>query len=124
LEEVDYLESTQQPGCLVFLDFAKAYDRLDRGWLRRCMGALGFGPGACRWVDVLIGGSVARVAFNGWRTALFPVLSGVPQGGPLSPLLYVIGAQPLASRLRQLQTQGVIRGIFMPDGTAAPVCHQ
>ena len=124
LEEVDYLEGTQQPGCLVFLDFAKAYDRLDRGWLRRCMGALGFGAGACRWVDVLLGGSEARVSFNGWRTSLFPVLSGVPQGSPVSPLLYVIAAQPMASRLRQLQTQGWIRGISLPDGTCAPVCHQ
>ena len=124
LEEVDFLEATQQPGCMVFLDFAKAYDRLDRGWLRRCMGALGFGARACRWVDVLLGGSLARVSFNGWRTDAFPVLSGVPQGSPLSPLLYVIAAQPLASRMRQLQTQGRVRGISLPDGSSAPVCHQ
>ena len=95
-----------------------------RGWLRRCMGALGFGARACRWVDVLLGGSLARVSFNGWRTDAFPVLSGVPQGSPLSPLLYVIAAQPLASRMRQLQTQGRVRGISLPDGSSAPVCHQ
>src|SRR5689334_7297073 len=26
LEEIDYLEEVQQPGCIVFLDFGKAYD--------------------------------------------------------------------------------------------------
>jgi len=48
------------------------------------------------------------------------VLSGVAQGSPLSPALYVIAAQPLASRLRQLQREGVISAITLPDGTAAP----
>ena len=28
LEEVEYLQQTGQPGCIVFLDFSKAYDRL------------------------------------------------------------------------------------------------
>ena len=27
LEEIEYLQQTGQPGCLVFLDFSKAYDR-------------------------------------------------------------------------------------------------
>ena len=124
LEEVDYLEATHQPGCMVFLDFAKAYDRLDRSWLRLCMHRLGFGPGAMRYLDLLLADTEARVLFNGWRTAPFPVRSGVPQGSPLSPLLYVVAAQPLASRLRLLTIQGLLHPIRLPDGTWAPVSHQ
>ena len=30
LEVVEYLQQTGQPGCMVFLDFIKAYDRLSR----------------------------------------------------------------------------------------------
>ena len=45
LEEIAYLEETQQPGVMLFLDFEKAFDRLDRAWIERCMSAVGFGPG-------------------------------------------------------------------------------
>ena len=63
-------------------------------------------------------------AFNGWRSASFPERSGVQQGSPLSPLLYVLAAQPLASHLRHQTRQGVIRSITMPNGQPAPVSHQ
>jgi hypothetical protein len=34
LEEIDYVqEQPGQQGCILFLDFEKAYDRLDRDWL-------------------------------------------------------------------------------------------
>ena len=66
----------------------------------------------------------ATATFNGWRSASFPERSGVQQGSPLSPLLYVIAAQPLASHLRRQSQVGVIRPITMPDGQPAPVSHQ
>ena len=88
LETIDFHQHSQQPGVLLFLDFEKAFDRLDRPWMERCMAAVGFGAGAQRWVSLLHAGTTARVAFNGWHTARFPVQSGVFQGSPLSPLLF------------------------------------
>ena len=124
LEEVDYLEATQQPGVIAFVDFEKAYDKVSRPWAVRCMQAMGFGPRAVRWVRLLHNGTRAKCRFNGFHTREFPVVSGVAQGSPLSPALYVIAAQPLAARLRQLQRTGVIAGIELPDGTMAPPSHQ
>ena len=43
--EITYLEGTQQPGVMLFLEFDKAFDRLDRAWKERCMAAVDFGPG-------------------------------------------------------------------------------
>ena len=44
LEEIDYLQEVGvqqgQQGCVLFLDFEKAYDRLDREWLSKCMAAM------------------------------------------------------------------------------------
>ena len=77
LETIDFHQHSQQPGVLLFLDFEKAFDRLDRPWMERCMAAVGFGAGAQRWVSLLHVGTTARVAFNGWHTARFPVQSGV-----------------------------------------------
>ena len=124
LEEVEYLQQTGQSGCMVVLDFSKAYDRLDRQWVSRCMASMGFGQRACKWVSIMLHCTTATAAFNGWQSASFPEASGVQQGSPLSPLLYVIAAQPLASHLRLQAQLGVLRPILMPDGQPAPVSHQ
>ena len=88
------------------------------------MSSMGFGQRARRWVSMMLQNTTATAAFNGWRSASFPERSGVQQGSPLSPLLYVLAAQPLASHLRHQTRQGVIRPITMPDGQPAPVSHQ
>jgi len=126
LEEVDYLAAVQQPGCVLFLDFEKAYDRLDRGWLFQSMASLGFPASAMRWVQLLLQGTVGRIMYNrGFQSREFSIESGCAQGSPLSPLLYVLAAQPLAAKCRQLQRdQQGFSSITMPDGSAAPVCHQ
>ena len=124
LEEIAYLQATRQPGVQVFLDLAKAFDRIDRAWILRSLAALGVPEGALRWVQVLHGGTCASVAYNGWVTQPFPVCSGVFQGSPLSPILYVAASQPLAALTRRLAAQGAVRPILLPSGQAAPVLHQ
>jgi hypothetical protein len=128
LEEVDWLECPSavdgRQGCLVFLDFEKAYDRVDRGWLMRCLQHMGFREGCCRWVQVLLAGTGAQVLVNGFRTRRIALTSGVAQGSPLSPLLFNICQQPLASYMQHLQGSAAIRGIPLPDGHLAPPTHQ
>jgi exonuclease III len=126
LEEIDFLQEEQQPGCIVFLDFEKAYDRLNRGWLLRCMEAMHFPESSRRWVRLLLAGTQGCITFNsGHRSRVFDIPSGCAQGSPLSPLLYVIAAQPLAARCRQLQREGRITSIGLPSGQGpAPCCHQ
>ena len=126
LEAVDYVQQQQgQQGCLAFLDFEKAYDRLDRTWLFKCMAAMGLPDVSVRWVRLLLEGTSGRVLFNGGHLSRsFCIPSGCAQGSPLSPLLYVLAAQPLAARCRQLQREGAADSIAMPDGTPAPPCHQ
>ncbi|CAL8471720.1 g11262 [Coccomyxa elongata] len=60
------------------------------------MAAVGFGPGAQRWVHILHLCTTARVAYNGWYTDAFParalhtfVAANRPViGGTLAPLFY------------------------------------
>lgn len=124
LEELDYVTDTNASACLVGLDYNKAYDRVNRGWLHRCMEALGLPSEAQRWVSLLLQGTRAQVIVNGALSRAFAVPAGCAQGSPLSPLLYVIAAQPLAARCRQLQAQGLVGPILLPDGTPAPPLHQ
>ena len=124
LHEVDYLDVAQLPGCAIFLDFEKAYDRQDRDWTMMCAERLGFGDGVRRWFWLLMSGTTGRVSFNGHRTDSFPINNGMAQGSPLSPILFIISAQPLASHLRRLQHTGAVQGIPLPDGTRGPPCLQ
>ena len=71
LETVDCLRATGQPGSMVFLDMAKAFDRIDRAWILRSLEALGAPACIPRWVQVLHGGTCATVAYNGWVTDPF-----------------------------------------------------
>ena len=125
LEEIDYLQQQQQPGVIMFLDFAKAYDRLNRTWLQLCMQHMSFPAGCIRWVQLLLQGTQARIMFNrGQLSRRIAIDAGCAQGSPLSPLLYVIAAQPLSARCRQLQQAAAFSSIQVPGGQAAPCCHQ
>lgn len=81
---------------------------------------------ALRWVRLMLAGTRAGVLYHGYMSPWFEVLSGAAQGSPLSPVLYILAAQPLAAKLRQLQAAGRINfdGILLPDGSLAPPCHQ
>ena len=95
LETIDYLQTSGQPGAIVFLDLAKAFDRLDRAWILRSLTALGSPACISRLVEVLHGDTCATVAYSGWVTAAFPVRSGVFQGSPLPPIH--VCSRPLAA---------------------------
>lgn len=110
--------------CILFLDFEKAYDRVVREWIFACFEKLGFGPFAMRWLRLLLEGTQAVVSFGGCFSRMFAVRSGAAQGSPLSPLLYVTAAQPLAAALRRLQRDGIIDSVHLPAGVTAPASHQ
>ena len=54
-----------------------------------------------------------KVAFNGWHRQRSSVQSGVFQGSPLSPLLFVLAVQPMSAHARQ---QLGLHGLSLPNG--------
>jgi hypothetical protein len=66
----------------------------------------------------------ATVGFGGVQSRAFAVRAGAAQGSPLSPLLYVIAAQPLAAALRHLQADGSIGTVQLPARPRLPPSHQ
>jgi hypothetical protein len=86
------------------LDFAKAYDTVDRGFLMDVLREMGVGEAFCSWVQILLSATRARANINGFMSDSKLFEAGVRQGCPLSPLLYLCVAEAL---LRYLQQQGV-----------------
>ena len=66
---------------------AKAYDSVwHAGLVRQCLETLP--PPAARWIAAFLRGRTALVLEGGCLSVEFPTPAGVPQGSPLSPLLY------------------------------------
>ena len=67
-----------------------------------------FGENVKKWVRIFYANIESAVMNNGFATNWFKPTRGVRQGCPLSPYLFILGAEILSNRLRQ--TVG-IRGI-------------
>ena len=69
------------------LDVAKAFDSVwHAGLVRQCI--VDLPTGVARWVAAFLRDRTAAVLEDGSVSRRFPTLAGVPQGSPLSPLLY------------------------------------
>ena len=96
------------PGILVQLDFCKAFDTIEWSFIKRSLALFNFGDSIQQWVSTFYNNSEPAVLNDGFCTNFFKLLRGVRQSCPLSPYLFIVGAEILACKIRQDKT---IKGI-------------
>ncbi|KAF1327446.1 reverse transcriptase, partial [Globisporangium splendens] len=92
----------------LLLDFAKAYDSLDRSFLAQALQHLGFPLKFVHLVKVLHSQTTYKFIVNGFLSRKYNVTSGIRQGCPLAPLLFILALEVL---YRKIEESDEIHGV-------------
>ena len=114
---VNYATFSNVPAAVLSLHQEKAFDRVDCSFMLATLSNMGFGPSFLHWVRLFYTGVQSCVNVNGYLSPFSFLSLGVPQGCPLSPLLYVLVSEVLGVNIRY---NPLITGLSIP-GSQAPL---
>eukprot|EP00644_Phytophthora_capsici_P003451 jgi/Phyca11/8806/fgenesh1_pm.PHYCAscaffold_31_\ len=92
---------------ILLLDFKKAYDTVSREFLFVVLRKFRFSEAFINMLRKLHDGTTAQFLVNGELSEVQVVRSGIRQGCPLAPLLFILEAEILSLAVQQGQTSEV-----------------
>lgn len=107
LHVIEEVRNLPTPSAVLSLDVEKAFDRLEWNYFWQVMETLGLGFKFISMVQMLYANPTAIVSTNGLHLQPFPIQCGSRQGCPLSPMLFALSLEPLASAVRQNKISSV-----------------
>ena len=99
---------------ILMTDLEKAFDKISHDYLFNALHHFGFGARFIKTIKALYLGNKAHVKVNNILSDPIKLNSGVRQGDPLSPMLFVIGIEPL---IRAISDDPQINGFTLPDSS-------
>ena len=89
--------NNRKPTNIAFLDFSKAFDSVPHERLLFKLERHGIDGSALQWFRNFLIGRMQRVVIRGTCSSWSPVLSGIPQGTILGPVLFILYVNEISS---------------------------
>lgn len=98
----DYHRDMGPPRAAIKLDIHKAFDTLNWGFLFKTMELMGFSSKFINWIKGCVTTCMVSVKINGAIEGFFSGASGLRQGDPLSPYLFVLAMEVLTACINKV----------------------
>ena len=98
LSSILYINDKKKHGCVLSLDFFKAYDRVLIDYLLKVMKKMNFSSLFCSWIQMMHNNASTRFILEDLSDAI-TVMFSIRQGDPLSMILYILYIEPLLNYL-------------------------
>ena len=69
-------------------------------WADRCLEKFNFGNNFRKWLNIIFKNAKTCILINGFQSKYFNISRSMRQGCPISPLIYILQAEPLACAIR------------------------
>ena len=104
---IQYSDQNEQNSAIIFLD----YERVEWSWTLKCLEQFRFGRKFIAWIDMAFKYAKMLILTNGFNSSYFKITRLMRQGCPVSTLLFILQAEPLACAIRKNHN---IKGIPLP----------
>jgi hypothetical protein len=98
-------------GVILKLDFEKAYDKVQWGFMMDVLKRKNFPPKWLEWMKQIVEGGKVGINIIGEDGHFFNTYKGLRKGDPLSPLLLNLVSDALATMFENAKRAGQIRGL-------------
>ena len=112
-EVVDEKRRSGEEGVVFKIDFEKAYDHVDWGFLDHVLQRKGFSQKWRSWIRGCLSSSSFVILVNGNAKGWVKAFRGFRQGDPLSPFLFTLVADVLSRLIIRAEETGIIEGFFV-----------
>ena len=122
-EVVDEARKLKKELLLFKVEFEKAYDFVDWGYLDSVMEKMLFPVLWRKWIKECVGTATASVIVNGCPTNEFHLHRGLRQGDPLSPFLFLIATEGLNILMKAMVENNLFTGYTVGKVNHVVVSH-
>jgi hypothetical protein len=114
-EIVDYAKKFKKECLILKVDFEKAYDSVDWGFLVYMMKGLGLCLKWIAWIKACVCGGSMSILVNGSPTDEMIIQRGLKQGDPLAPFLFLLVAEGFSGLIRHATRLNLFQGFKMKE---------
>jgi hypothetical protein len=115
-EVVDLAKKVGKECLILKVDFEKAYDSVDWGFLEYMLRRFGFGGKWIGWIRACVFAGNLSVLVNGSPASEINIQRGLKQGDPLAPFLFLLVAEGFAGLMRSAVEKNHFKGFKVGSG--------